>query len=304
MSDIRFSIQIPDAGDRRAWIEKVRRAEGSGFYSLSVPDHLGALLPQLAPVAALACAAEVSSRLRLAITVFDNDFRHPVMLAKEVATLDLLSEGRVDLGMGAGWLEEDYTTSGIATFDEPATRVSRLFESIALLRELFTGETVTFAGEYYDVQGFRSHPVPVQKPIPLMVGATGRRMLRFAAREAQIVSVLLPPRPGGGRREAFHRQLAWIEEAGGRERDLAIGVRIPWGEVVTAGEERAAAERMGVRLGLSVDEVLDSPFVAVGDLARVKDRFVELHERYGVTYVTLSEGLAFQLAPVIEELGA
>src|SRR6202012_5561963 len=101
---LRFSVQIPRAGDQRDWLDKVTRAEDAGFYSVSIPDHLGPSLPQLAPLVALAAAASVTERIRLAVTVLDNDFRHPVMLAKEIATLDVLSEGRVDMGLGAGWL--------------------------------------------------------------------------------------------------------------------------------------------------------------------------------------------------------
>src|ERR1700736_3542102 len=130
-----FSIQIPGAPDMAGWVDKVRRAEDCGFYSVSIPDHLGPSLPQLAPLVALAAAAPVTSSIRLAVTVLDNDFRHPVMLAKEVATLDLLSGGRVDMGLGAGWLEEDYTKTGVASWDDAGTRVSRLFESIALIRQ-------------------------------------------------------------------------------------------------------------------------------------------------------------------------
>ena len=187
---MRFSIQIPAANGDRAWTEKVRRADDLGFYSVSVPDHLGPSHPQLAPLVALSTAAAVTSRLRLAPTVLDNDFRHPVMLAKEIATLDLLSDGRVDMGMGAGWLQEDYTKTGVATWDPPATRVSRLFESIAVLRVLFTGDSVSFSGDYYHLHDFQSCPKPVQNPLPLMIGGRGKRILGFAAREAQIINIL------------------------------------------------------------------------------------------------------------------
>src|SRR3984957_18113221 len=151
---IRFSIQMPDATDVAAWTEKVRRAEDNGFYSVSIPDHLTPTLPQLAPLVALGAAAMVTSRVRLAVTVLDNDFRHPVMLAKEIATLDLLSEGRVDMGLGAGWLPEGYTRTGVAAGAPPGQRVGRLFESIDLLRQLFGGKPVTFKGEHYQVEDF------------------------------------------------------------------------------------------------------------------------------------------------------
>jgi probable F420-dependent oxidoreductase len=302
---IRFSIQIPTAPDRAAWIEKVRRADDLGFYSVSVPDHLGPSLPQLAPLIALSAAATVTSRLRLAVTVLDNDFRHPVMLAKEIATLDLLSDGRVDMGMGAGWLEEDYTKTGVATWDPPGTRVDRLIESIGLLGELFTGEPVTFKGEHYEVTGFQSFPKPVQSPVPLMIGGRGRRMLSMAAKEAQIISILAATSEGGNRLAGFEEQLSWIAEAGGRERnDLMVGIRIPFGQVVAPGESpRAVAERFASR-GMTPEDVLESPFVLVGDLARIKDHLAEIQERYGISYVTVSEDLAWQIAPVVRELSA
>jgi probable F420-dependent oxidoreductase len=301
---MQFSIQIPGAADLRTWTEKVRRADDLGFYSISVPDHLGPSLPQLAPLVALASAAAVSSRLRLAITVLDNDFRHPVLLAKEVATLDRLSDGRVDMGLGAGWLEEDYTKTGVATWDPPSVRVGRLFESVALLRRLFSGERVTFSGDHYQVTDFESYPVPVQDPIPLMIGARGRRMLSFAAREAQIVSMLPVASEGGNRLTGFKQQLGWIAEAGGTKRhDLSLGLRVPFGALTGPGESTGAvAERIGNGMGMTGEEVLESPFVLVGDLARMKDHLVAIQELFGVSYLTLSEDLAWQIAPIVADL--
>jgi probable F420-dependent oxidoreductase len=301
---LRLSIQIPGAPDLKSWTEKVRRADDMGFYSISVPDHLGPSLPQLAPLVALASAAAVSSRLRLAITVLDNDFRHPVMVAKEVATLDRLSDGRVDLGLGAGWLEEDYTKTGVATWDPPSVRVGRLFESIALLRQLFSGKRVTFSGDHYRVTDFESYPLPVQDPIPLMIGGRGRRMLTYAAQEAQIVSILPVASEGGSRLTGFEQQLSWIAEAGGTKRDnLSLGIRVPFGALTRPGESaEAAAERIGTGMGMTADEVLESPFALVGDLARMTDHLAGLQERYGVSYITLSEGLAWEVAPIVANL--
>jgi probable F420-dependent oxidoreductase len=302
---IRFSIQMPSAPDLRSWTDKVRRADDLGFYSVSIPDHLGPSLPQLAPLVALASVAAMTTDLRLATTVLDNDFRHPVMLAKEIGTLDLLSNGRVDIGIGAGWLEEDYTKTGVASWDPPATRVSRLFESIRLLRQLFSGEPVTFAGDHYAVTDFQSNPTPVQSPVPLMIGGREKRMLTFAAREAQIVSVLAATSPRGNRLEGFERQLGWIAEAGGDRQDLMLGLRIPSGELARPGESaHAVAERFGGRIDLSAEEVLDSPFVLVGDLPRMIDHLLEIQERFGVSYITLSEDLAFEVSPIIEKLNS
>jgi probable F420-dependent oxidoreductase len=296
---------MPYSLDLATWTDKVRRAEDNGFYSVSIPDHLGPSLPQLAPLVALAAAAALTSRVRLAVTVLDNDFRHPVMLAKEIATLDLLSEGRVDMGLGAGWLPEDYTKTGVAAWDPPGQRVGRLFESIDLLRQLFGGKPVTFKGEHYQVEDFQSFPRPVQSPIPLMIGGAGKRMLNFAAREANIISVLVNLSGGADiRRRAFEQQLRWIVEAGGTQRDdLMLGVRVLFGEVLAAGRDRGeAAVALGSDRGMSVAETLESPFGLVGDLSAIKDHVLDIHARYGISYFTVSEDLAWQIAPVVAEL--
>lgn len=302
---LHFSIQIPTAADLQSWSEAVRRAEDGGFYSVSVPDHLGPSLPQLGPLAALGAAAALSSSIRLAITVVNNDFRHPALLAKEIATLDVLSGGRMDLGLGAGWLEEDYTRTGITSWDPPGTRVDRLIESVGLYKQLLTGDPVTFEGAYYHVRDFRSVPKPVQSPVPLIIGGRGRRMLRMAAREAQIISILFGTGPGAARLQAFERQLGWIHEAGGAGRDdLQIGLRIPMGRILRSGESaHEAAAGVGERLGLTAEEVLASPFAVVGDHGRIKAHLLELAERYAISYITISEELAWQMLPVVKELG-
>ncbi len=303
-SSLHFSIQLPGAPDLKGWVDKVRRAEDSGFYSVSVPDHLGPSLPQLAPLVALAAAAPVTSSIRLAVTVLDNDFRHPVMVAKEIATLDVLSGGRADLGLGAGWLEEDYTKTGVAVWDPPAVRVARLIESVQLTKLLLGGEAVTFDGEHYHVHDFRSYPQPVQSPVPLIIGGRGQRMLGLAAREAQIVSILPAAGPGGDTRAGFEQQLEWIRAAGGLGRqDLMVGVRIPFGEITGPGApSQAAVERFARQRGLSVEEVHQSPFCLVGDLSAVGDQLRELHEQSGMSYFTLSEDLGWALAPLVAEL--
>jgi probable F420-dependent oxidoreductase len=301
---IRFSVQIPNAPDRAAWTNAVRRADDSGFYSISVPDHLGPSLPQLAPLVALAAAAAVTDRLRLTMTVLDNDFRHPVMLAKEIATLDLLSGGRVDLGLGAGWLEEDYTKTGVAPWDPPGVRVSRLIESVSLLRQLLSGEAVDFKGEFYEVHDFRSFPAPIQSPLPLMIGAREKRIVGFAARQAQIINIIGTMGEGGNRLEKFEQQLRWVDEAGGRARDdFVLGVRVYAGAVAEPGQSgRDVAERFAAQAGMPVEAALASPFIIVGDVAMVRDQIIEVAERYGVGYVTVSENLAWPIAEVVGEL--
>jgi probable F420-dependent oxidoreductase len=308
---LQFSIQMPSADDARSWGERVRSAEDLGFFSISVPDHLGPALPQLAPLVALAHAAAVTSRIRLAMTVLDNDFRHPVMVAKEIATLDLLSEGRVDLGMGAGWYEDDYTRTGVATWDPAPTRVSRLWESIDLLDQLLAGGDVTFDGDFYRVDSFRSFPAPVQQRIPLMIGGGGKRMLTRAARRADIISTIVMLRGDADkRRAAFEQQLGWIADATpARPVDLPrarLGVRVFAGAVCTPGGESAegAADRLAGFLRMDPADALTSPFLMIGEPSRIRDHFVEIHERYGVSYFTLNEDLARQIPDVIAELSA
>lgn len=307
----KFSIQMPFTPDADSWVEKVQRAEAMGFYSVSVPDHLGPSLPQLSPMVSLAAAAMVTSKVRLAITVLNNDFRNPTLLAKEIATLDILSKGRVDMGIGAGWLEEDLTKTGIGTWDPPGIRVSRLFESIEVLRLLFSGEPVSFDGEHYSIHDFTSVPTPIQSPLPIMLGGGGKRMLGFAARNAQIISILTQMSgTADTRRNAFEEQLGWIREAGGYERDdLTIGVRVLFGAVCQPGEVRAAAADRaigptGARVagGLTVDELLDSPFGLIGSTDELVEHVRGVSERYGITYFTVSEPLAWELGPLITAL--
>lgn len=307
----KFSIQMPFTPDADGWVEKVQRAEAMGFYSVSVPDHLGPSLPQLSPMISLAAAAMVTTKVRLAITVLNNDFRNPTLLAKEIATLDILSKGRVDMGIGAGWLEEDLTKTGIGTWDPPGTRVSRLFESIEALQQLFSGEAVNFDGKYYSIRDFTSVPTPMQDPLPIMLGGGGKRMLSYAAKNAQIISILTQMSgTSDTRKAAFEEQLQWIRDAGGYEReDLTIGVRVLFGAVAQAGEVRAtAAERAigptGARVtgGLTVDELLESPFGLIGSTTELVEHVRGVNERYGITYFTVSEPLAWELGPLIAEL--
>jgi probable F420-dependent oxidoreductase len=303
---MRFSIQIPGTADVAAWTEKVRRAEDHGFFSVSVPDHLSPELPQLAPLVALTAAAMVTSRLRLAVTVLNNDFRHPVILAKEIATLDRFSDGRLDVGLGSGWLTADYSSSGIRSFDPAPIRVSRLEESLSLLRELLSGQEVTFDGQHYQLSKFASYPTPAQARVPIIVGGSGRRMLTMAARHADIVSIVVNNPDVDSSTRAFKERVEWITEAAPSDRPQAVlGLRIVMGDVVANATSLGfTAERMASRRGISVEELLDSPFVIVGELPAVKDRILELHERFGVSYFTLSEDFAWQLGDLVAELSS
>src|SRR5256714_11919134 len=179
------------------WREIARRAEALGYDTLLMPDHIS---DQLAPIPALAAAASATTTLRIGSFVFDNDYRTPVMLAKEATTLDLLSDGRLEFGIGAGWNTRDYRQLGVP-YDTPRVRVDRMEEAITLIKRLWTEEKVTHEGPNYHVRDAIVLPRPTQRPHPpVMIGGGGPRMLRIAAREAQIVAIAPTLNPDGGPR--------------------------------------------------------------------------------------------------------
>src|SRR5713226_1724038 len=158
----RFAVQAHSAGSAHEWRETARSAEAMGYAALYLPDHF---TDQLGPIAALMAAADATTRLRVGSLVLDNDYRHPVVLAKEAATLDLLSDGRFDLGLGAGWMATDYEQAGIP-YDSPGTRISRMEGGLKIIKGMFAGEPFTFSGEHYQVKGIEGSPRPVQEPHP------------------------------------------------------------------------------------------------------------------------------------------
>ncbi len=192
------------------WLASAQRAEELGFSTFLLRDHFiaDAFGPQFAPVPALMTIANRTTSLRIGSLVFDNDYRHPVLLAQEVATLDLLSGGRFELGIGAGWLRDEYEQAGM-TFDAPGTRVSRLEESLHVVKGLLTSEPFTFTGEYYQIAGLQAFPQSAQRPHPpILIGAGSKRMLEMAGREADIVNILPKALPAGAISEDATERLA------------------------------------------------------------------------------------------------
>jgi probable F420-dependent oxidoreductase len=203
-----FRFGVTGRGETLAqWQDFARKAEDLGYSSLLLPDHFG---PQFAPLLALGVAAQATTRLRFGTLVLDNDFRHPVMLAKEAATLDLLSEGRFELGIGTGSQPRDNEQAGLP-LDPPGTRVERIVETLAILKQFFEPgrETVDYQGKHYQVRELRAYPKPVQQPRPpILMGASGARMLRIAAREADIMGVM-------GQPDSLEEKMAVVREAAG-----------------------------------------------------------------------------------------
>src|SRR5918998_1211048 len=256
MHPFRFGVVLESVRDERSLRETVRRAESAGYAAVLIRDHFAAepFGPQLAPLTALATVAAHSTSLRLGTLVIDNDFRHPAVLAKEIATLDLLSGGRVELGLGAGWLAAEYHQTGIP-FDSPGTRIARLEESIAILKGLLSGRSVTFHGEHYRVTDLDNFPQPTQNPHPpLLLGGGAKRMLSLAGREADIISVLVTSVASGVQLDTvaerssarLAEKVAWIRDAAGDrfesiELNLFPDIRIVDDHVTVAGQ--ISAER-------------------------------------------------------------
>jgi probable F420-dependent oxidoreductase len=272
-----------------------------GYDVLLLPDHF----PRgLSVMPALAAAAAVTTRLRIGSFVAANDFRHPALLAKDAATLDLLSGGRFELGVGAGWFREEYERAGIP-FDPASVRIARLGESVRIVKRLLAGETVSFAGEHYAVTELTVEPKPVQTPRPpLLIGGGGQQILSLAAREAEIVGL----GPSANRdgvldpmsiiAEATARKLRWIREAAGeRMADLELNIFVY--AVELDDDREAVADRLAKDFGLPAELVRTSPHVLIGSPERIAEQLLERREKLGISYVVVPEPLMQKLAPAI-----
>jgi len=292
------------ASSGEAWVRLARRAEELGYDAFMVPDHIGR---QFAPIAALATAAAVTSRIRIAPFVFANDFRHPLILAGEAATLDLLSGGRLLLGMGAGWRMTDYRQLGLA-YDEPKVRVDRLIESVGIVKRLMSGEEVTHAGTHYNLDRARLSPLPVQRPHPpLIIGGGGPRMLRFAAREADIVGLLpqfdksgMPIVAQATNRATAQKAAVVREAAGDRWDSIDLNVLVFYAGLV-GGPSGVLASAANAAMAGAVG-LIGSPYVLHGTPERVRDILLRRREAWGLNSYTFSAGPMESMAPIVEAL--
>jgi probable F420-dependent oxidoreductase len=298
--------------DPRTLIESARAAEAVGYSDLTVHDHL---TPQLAPVALLTAVAMATRRLRLCPLVFNNDLRHPAVLAQELATIDVLSEGRLVVGIGAGWNEPEYRSIGLS-FDPPAVRISRMLEAVTILRGLFGDGPTSFDGRFYTIFELDGQPKPVQRPHPpFLIGGTRERMLRIAAREADIVGMDLRQDPES-LPDAFPQRMdervGWIrDEAAGRFDSLELSVLRLLGDIVITNEPlKVAADvarRHEARTGLSIDprDVLESPYSLIGTVPTLVAKLREVRERWGINSILVGwfdEPQLRDFAPVVEQL--
>jgi probable F420-dependent oxidoreductase len=309
----RFAVQATNATGGRDWRDTVRKVEDLGYSTLFLADHyLGpgpaqraARIPRqdLAPIAAMAAAAAVSETLRIGCRVFCIDYHVPAVLAKEAATLDLLSDGRLELGIGAGWSEVEYTAMGLE-FDRPGRRIAKLAEVVALLKAHWDGEEMDCSGDFVRVSGYAGRPRPVQRPHPpIMIGGGGARILNLAGREADIVSMSSVPfvaRDADGldpQAVAQHR-IAFVRSAAGERYHQLDVESSPFFTEVTDDPETVLAD-LAKSTGIPADLLRDHPNVLIGATESVVEKLYSRRETLGVNYVTVQQSQIESFAPVV-----
>ncbi|MBS2038298.1 TIGR03621 family F420-dependent LLM class oxidoreductase [bacterium] len=275
-----------------------RRAETLGYTSISMPDHFG---DQWAPGPAMAAAATATSVLRLAPLVWCNDFRHPVVLAKEVATLDLLSGGRMELGLGAGWMKSDYEESGMC-MDSAGVRIERMAEALQVLRALLGPNRCVVSGKYYQVD-MNGLPKPIQSPVPIFVGGGGQKMLSLAGREADIVGINVNLRSGlykdiaeNFSARACDEKIGWVRAPG---RDVELNILVG---SVAVGEREPALQRFSEEMETPLEILRDSPHVLAGSVSELSESLVVRRQRWGFSYIVVREEAMEVFAPVVAQL--
>ncbi len=306
MAPFRFAVQLSTASSGPAWRDLARKIEDLGYSTLFIPDHFE---DQFGPLVALTVAAETTTRLKVGSLVFGNDYRHPIVLAKEIATLDLFSEGRVEFGLGAGWMTTDYEQSGIA-HDAPGERISRMLESLQIMKSLWGSGTATFSGANYTITGATGAPRPHTRPHPpIIIGGGGQRVLGIAAREADIVGVnpslaagyVGPEALATTTAEYYDRRIEWVREAAGDRFDrLELQVLTFLVQIVPDRDD--AIDRLAGMMGVSAEDVDGSPIALIGTVGQIIERLRERRERFGFSYVVVHEAEIEAFAPVVAAL--
>ena len=309
----RFGLLGENVRSATALMETARRAESAGFATFLLRDHFieEPFGHQPAPLTALATVAVATERLRVGSLVLCNDYRHPVLLAKEVATLDLLSGGRFELGLGAGFSRPEYEAAGLP-FDPPGVRVDRLAEALPVFKGLFGAAPFTFAGRFYTVTKLDAFPKPMQRPHPpILVAAGGRRMLGIAAREANIIGIQTASLgtgrsvadPSGLLAETIAEKIGWVrQQAGARFDQIELSIV---SSVIVAENRREAAERLARERGwqgLSVERVFEMPSIFIGSVDQIVDEMQKRRERYGISYYVVSDRSLETMAPIVERI--
>jgi probable F420-dependent oxidoreductase len=306
----RFGIVTESAKSRQEWLKLLQRVEELGYATFLLADHY---VNEFPPIAALMAAADATKTLRVGSIVFNNDLRHPALLAKEIATLDLLSDGRFELGIGAGWNKPEYDQIGLQ-FDSAGVRIKRMEEAIEILKQFFTKESVSFDGEQYNVTDLPAFPKPAQRPHPpIFMGGGGKKMLSISGREANIVGIHFKTNIDFSvdiseyGEASFAQKVEWVREAAG-PRFADIELNILSGNVVVTDDRQQAAEQIIRRLeergrsGLTTEQLLASPYQFIGTVEQICEHIQQLREKFGVSYIVIDSDYMEAFAPVVARL--
>jgi probable F420-dependent oxidoreductase len=302
----RFGVQVSHESTAKEWAELARRSEAAGYDVLTMPDHF---TNQLAPVPALMAAANATTTLRIGALVFDNDYKHPVVLAKELATMDLLSDGRTEIGLGAGWMISDYEQAGM-TYDSPKVRIDRFIEGLAVIRGALGSDAFSFSGDHYTISNYNGLPKPVQQPLPpILIGGGGPRVLGFAAREADIVGINGTLTAGVVGPEAIStmtaasvdEKVALVAKAGShRISDIELNIRTFFVKVT---DDRASTINAISSMFSVPSELIDtSPFALIGSVESCIEQLVERREKWGFSYTIVGAENIDECAPIVAAL--
>ncbi len=288
----RFAVQIANL-PKDSWPERVRAYERLGYSTVFCPDHFG---PQWDPTALLAAAAAVTTRLHVGSLVYDVDYRHPVVHAKGAATIQYLSGGRHEFGIGAGWMQTDYDEAGM-TYDSPGTRISRLDEALQIIKSMWTNERTTFAGKHYKVTNIARAVEGGTAPPKILIGGGGPRILRLAGRHADIVGInpslvegkVTPRTAADLAPEKLDEKLGWLREgaeaAGRRFADLEINSLTF--VVAIVDDPKGLRTALGANTGMTPEQIADSPMFLTGSAAEIRDGLEKRRERYGFSYIVI-----------------
>ena len=301
----RFGVQVSKETTAKGWAELARRTEAAGYEVLTMPDHF---TDQLAPIPALMAAASATTTLRVGALVFDNDYKHPVVLAKELATIDLLSDGRLDIGLGAGWMISDYEEAGMP-YDSPKVRIDRFIEGVAVIRGAMAEGAFSFSGDHYTITNYNGQPKPVQARPPLLIGGGGKRVLSYAAREADIIGingtltagVVGPEALSTMTAESVDEKVAIVAAAGAhRINDIEMNIRTFF--VKVTNDRAATVDGISSMFGVSKDMIDASPFALIGSVEECIEQLLERRERWGFSYTIVGAENIDECAPIVAAL--
>jgi probable F420-dependent oxidoreductase len=303
----RFGVQTGGATSAREWQQKARNIEALGYSTLFMPDHF--IDTPFAPMVGIAMAAEATETLRVGTLVLGNDYKHPAVLAKEFATLDVVSDGRVEAGLGAGWMKSDYDALGFP-YDSPGARIERLSEALLILKGAWGPGPFSLDGRHYTIRDYDGIPKPTQQPRPpILVGGGGPRLLRLAGREADIVGINPNLRAGEIGVEAAQdsaasmtkQKIEWVREgAGDRFDDLELQIR--YFMCAITDDRRGLAEAVAPGFGLAPDDALEAGATLVGTVDECCDQLRRRREEWGVSYCVFGDDQFEAFAPVVSRL--